>query len=90
MSLSRALLDKSNELGFCLSDNGGSTATRIKKELECPRMERKKRSVASIAENADRPTRKKVKQSDSVNVENADEGLDAVAAEGDCVGTNDR
>jgi len=33
----RAILEKSNELGFCLGQFGGSTAARIKRDMDDPR-----------------------------------------------------
>ena len=74
----RALIDKSNELGFFLGASGGSAASRIKKEIEFPKTGRKRRATMStpMTVTADRPIKKtgkyNGKQINSVCVENAD------------------
>lgn len=92
--MTRALISKSNELGFFLGASGGSAASRIKKEIEFPKTDRKRRVTISTptsirAAKADRPAKRKGKY-DSVDMENTGDEVGTVTIDSDGADTNCR
>eukprot|EP01036_Dinobryon_divergens_P031877 gene31877-41363_t len=90
----RALINKSNELGFFLGASGGSAASRIKKEIEFPKTDRKRRVTISTptsirAAKADRPAKRKGKY-DSVDMENTGDEVGTVTIDSDGTDINCR